>query len=173
MQEQQAETESERTININQAITTFIISDILFLFLITFCFFILFKIIIRPIKELTNLCDQMREGRLMTKTIGSDIEEIHQLTLSFDQMIGDLKDYKTRIEKANETLEVKVKERTQELEKLAATLEEKIKARTDQLQLKIEELEKFQKLAVGRELKMIEQKEEIERLNQQLGNQIK
>lgn len=43
-------------------------------------------------------------------------------------------------------------------------MEEKVKERTRELNEKVEELEKFQKLAVGRELKMIELKEEINKL---------
>lgn len=55
-----------------------------------------------------------------------------------------------------------------ELKKLQKELEEKVKERTEELQEKIEELEKFQKLAVGRELKMVELKEEIEMLKERL-----
>lgn len=47
-------------------------------------------------------------------------------------------------------------------------MEETIKARTQDLKEKIEELEKFQKIAIGRELKMIELKEEIKKLKEML-----
>lgn len=67
-----------------------------------------------------------------------------------------------------EMLEIKVKTRTKELEKERVSLEEKVKERTRELQGKIEELERFQKITVGRELKMIELKKEIERLNKEL-----
>jgi len=43
-------------------------------------------------------------------------------------------------------------------------LEEQVKERTKELQEKVEELERFHRLAVGRELKMIELKKEIEKL---------
>ena len=49
-------------------------------------------------------------------------------------------------------------------------LEEQIKDRTKELQEKVEELEKFNKLAVGRELKMIELKKEIDKLKIQIKN---
>ncbi len=168
IKEQQTQIENHQPLDIKQALTTFIISDALFLFLIAFCFIILLKIIIRPIKELTELCDQMREGQLITKTIESDIEEINQLIISFNQAISDLKEYKIKIEDANRLLEGKVEERTAELEKLTATLEEKIKERTKQLSDKIEQLEKFERITVGRELKMMEQKKEIDNLHSQL-----
>jgi PAS domain S-box-containing protein len=54
------------------------------------------------------------------------------------------------------------------LKELQAELEEKVEERTKELKLKVEELEKFHKLAVGRELKMIELKEEIEKLKSKL-----
>jgi len=51
-----------------------------------------------------------------------------------------------------------------EIKKFQESLEEQVKERTKELQDKIRELEKFQKITVGRELKMIELKKEIERL---------
>ncbi len=47
-------------------------------------------------------------------------------------------------------------------------LEEQVERKTQELQEKVEELEKFHKIAVGRELKMIELKEEIQRLKEEL-----
>jgi len=54
------------------------------------------------------------------------------------------------------------------LKELQNEMETKVKERTKELQGKIEEMEKFQKLAVGRELKMVELKEEIEKLKEEL-----
>ncbi len=51
-----------------------------------------------------------------------------------------------------------------EFKKLQQTLEKKVKERTRELQERVDELEKFHKLAVGRELKMVELKKEIEKL---------
>jgi hypothetical protein len=69
---------------------------------------------------------------------------------------------------ARDVLEIRVRARTKELQELVERQEEIIKERTKELQEKIAELEKFQKLAVGRELKMIELKQEIERLKKEL-----
>lgn len=71
------------------------------------------------------------------------------------------------IETARAVLEIKVEARTRELKELSASLEEQVAERTSSLREKIEELERFNKLTVGRELKMISLKEEIERLKKQ------
>jgi PAS domain S-box-containing protein len=55
-----------------------------------------------------------------------------------------------------------------ELKKLQRQLEQKVDERTRQLSEKINELERFNQLAVGRELKMVELKREIEKLREQL-----
>jgi len=55
-----------------------------------------------------------------------------------------------------------------EFKKLQEGLEEKVEERTQELQEKIEELERFQRLAVGRELKMVVLKEEIQKLKEEL-----
>lgn len=85
--------------------------------------------------------------------------------------LGDLKKSKTaleikteELEKMKNFLEIRVKERTKELKELAESLEEKVKVRTKELRIKMEELEKFNRLATGRELKMIELKKEIKNL---------
>ena len=54
------------------------------------------------------------------------------------------------------------------LKELQYEMETKVEERTKELQGKIEEMEKFQKLAVGRELKMIGLKEEIRELKEEL-----
>jgi len=69
---------------------------------------------------------------------------------------------------AKTVLEIRVQARTKELRELTESLNEQIKQRTKELQEKIKELEKFQKLAVGRELKMIELKKEIKNLKKSL-----
>jgi ABC-type uncharacterized transport system ATPase subunit len=82
----------------------------------------------------------------------------------------DLLNTQDNIEEERMTLEIKVSARTKELKELALGLEEKVNIRTKELQEKIDELENFQKLIIGRELKMIELKSEIKKLNEKLAN---
>jgi len=72
------------------------------------------------------------------------------------------------IEEAKAVLEIKIVARTKELRELTESLDEQVKQRTKELQEKLEELEKFHKLTVGRELKMIDLKEEIKKLQKEL-----
>jgi C4-dicarboxylate-specific signal transduction histidine kinase len=73
------------------------------------------------------------------------------------------------VEEARKVLEIKVKARTRELQDLTERQEDIIEERSRETRERMEELEKFQKLSVGRELKMIELKEEIKALKNQLG----
>lgn len=61
-------------------------------------------------------------------------------------------------------LEIRIKAKTRALRELNETLEDQVEIRTKELQEQIDELEKWRKLAVGRELKMADLKEEIGKL---------
>jgi hypothetical protein len=73
------------------------------------------------------------------------------------------------IEEARKVLEIKVMARTRELQDLTEKQEDIIEERSKESRERVEELEKFQKLSIGRELKMIELKEEIKELKNQFG----
>ena len=68
------------------------------------------------------------------------------------------------LEKNKIELEIKVSERTKQLFDLNKNLEDEVQKRTTELKSKLLELKKFNKIAIGRELRMVELKEEIKRL---------
>ena len=78
----------------------------------------------------------------------------------------DLLDVQDEIEMAKAALEIRVRARTIELKNLTENLEGQVKERTGELREKVKEMERFNMLATGRELKMVELKKEIKKLNQ-------
>jgi hypothetical protein len=77
---------------------------------------------------------------------------------------------KALLEEAKTVLEIKVRARTHELKELVENQEKIIQEKTKELQEKIDELERFRKIAVGRELKMVELKEKVKELEKELEN---
>jgi nitrate/nitrite-specific signal transduction histidine kinase len=106
----------------------------------------------KPLDKLVSIIDYIREKKDLSKKV--DIEtkdELGNLASAFNEMIEDLKKSKKELENYSKTLEKKVKERTKELES------------------KNEELKEFNKMAVGRELKMVELKKRIKELEKELS----
>ncbi len=66
------------------------------------------------------------------------------------------------LEGSKQVLEIRVAAKTKELRELADELEKKVEDRTRELEEKVDELERINKLMVGREIKMIELKENLE-----------
>jgi len=92
--------------------------------------------------------------------------ELFKTYENLEKRSRDLNKAKDELEEAKSSLEIKVKARTKELEELTQGLEEKVKERTKEIEKKVEELKKFNKLAVDRELKMIQLKKEIKILKE-------
>ena len=129
---------------------------------------LILRSIVDPLKKMTAACEEVRRGNLDVKIPVITKTEIGELADTFNAMIKDLKESHAALEEAKGILEIKVQARTQELRELVGSQEEIIQERTKEIQEKMKELERFNKLAVGRELKMIELKKEIERLKKEI-----
>lgn len=158
----------EMAVNISNA-WIIISSTIVFILLLAILFTVLFTAnILKPLRDLLDAVSEVKKGNLDVRVEVKTRDEIEELANQFNIMISELKLARELLEEEKEILEIKVKARTRELEELAKNLEQKVKERTKELEEKIGELEKFHKLTVGRELKMIELKKRLEKLEKEL-----
>jgi len=95
-----------------------------------------------PIKLLDSYAKEVAKGNLSVHSQITTGDEIGSLSNSFDTMVSSLKDH-------------------------TEGLEDKISERTLELQNKIEELENFKKAVVGRELRIIELKNQVKQLREE------
>ncbi|MBU4350901.1 hypothetical protein L6250_02075 [Candidatus Parcubacteria bacterium] len=94
---------------------------------------------------------------------------VNFVTMNLQKHFMSLLEAQEEIEKTKAALEIKITERTRELKDLTNSLDSQVREKTKKLQEKVEELERFNKLVIGRELKMLELKKEIEELKKELG----
>ena len=128
-------------------------------------------VILAPIAgvEKDDISISITEDVLVIKGERETREEISLITNDeFTEVIEYLRQMQEKLEDAKISLEIKVKARTEELGRLTEQQEEIIQERVKEIQKRAEDMERFQKLAVGRELKMIELKREIEKLKEEL-----
>jgi len=124
--------------------------------------------ITKPIQVLTQGAEEISKGnldhRIKTETEG----ETRELANTFNQMAENLQHSRDKLKEAKKSLEVQVKARTKELRELNEELEERVQKRTQEMQKRVNELERFHRLTVGREMKMMELKDEIKELKKKL-----
>jgi hypothetical protein len=72
------------------------------------------------------------------------------------------------LEENNATLEIKIAGRIKELKELSENLGQQVEERTKELQEKVEELERINRLAIGRELRMVELKQKLRELEEKI-----
>jgi len=140
---------------------------LLTLILIGFLSVLYGRYLIGSINKLIKGAKKIAKGNYAVKINIKTGDELEVLGETFNKMAGELKGQSEALQEAKSTLEIKVKARTSELRELAKSLDEKVKQRTKELQKRVEELERFHSLTVGRELKMIELKKEIKKLQKE------
>lgn len=135
--------------------------------------FLVFRFILNPLQIIKGGIKKFSRGRFEEKIELETRDELEDLANTFNEMAEDLRKSHRALEEAKTVLEIKVEARTKELRELAESLEEKVKERTKEIQERVEELERFQRVAVGRELKMVELKKRIKELGKKLKKEIK
>lgn len=128
------------------------------------------RLFLSPLNALQRGMQRARQGNLDIVLPTAIAAEIGDLAQSFNGMLLDLRHTQANLQETNTVLEIKVNARTRELRELANRLEAKAQERTEELQSRVKELEKFRRFIVGRELKMMELKKELKRLQQSQEN---
>ncbi|MCD6232918.1 HAMP domain-containing protein [bacterium] len=151
--------------------TTWIIAgtSFIFIFLIT----VLLAVnstsrLVIPIRKLVKVVSQVTKGNLQVKAKIKRNDEIGQLASAFNEMVVKLREARNRLEDERTVLEIQVNARTRQLREQAEALKKENEEKTKDLKERLEELERFHKLTVGRELRMIELKQEIKKLKKEL-----
>ncbi len=172
-------------VKIDQAEVLSPINDLLKFFLFLVLFIILFvvviafsigKLIFRPISELTVFAGNLQKGDFSQRVHIISKDEIGTLGNAFNTMAEKLQEVHhgleqkvqertLELEKMKNSLEVQVSERTVDLENLKNNLEKEVSERTKELNTKVNDLEVINRAMIGRELKMVELKKEIEKLS--------
>lgn len=146
-----------------------VITSILIVVAVGLAFLILFEIaVMKPLRNIQSVMKKIEEGAYGVKIKQSKFQEMQEFIRSLNNTLQRIQRERESIKDAKSVLEIRVQARTRELQMLADGLEQKVQQRTKELEGKIGELERFQKLAVGRELKMVELKQEIKHLREQL-----
>jgi len=151
--------------------------------------------ITEPIVRLHHGTEEIISGNLDYRVGTRAEDEIGQLSRAFDEMTANITESRKELEEYSQSLEGMVEERTAELDKKIAEAEPQRlatlnlaldlgeankrmeleiaerKSAEENLEERTAELERFNKLAVGRELKMIELKKEINARLEELGRE--
>ncbi|HLG25110.1 MAG TPA: HAMP domain-containing protein [Candidatus Nanoarchaeia archaeon] len=138
------EKSSQRVMDYILYILVFIVMGIAICFILISL--LLNKLILRDIYQLKKSTIEIQKGNLDAKIEVNSKDEIGELAGAFESM------------------RLAIKKQQDELEGYSKNLERKVEDRTQELRTKNEELEKFNKIAVGRELKMLELKNKIAEL---------
>ncbi|HEX9973538.1 MAG TPA: cache domain-containing protein [bacterium] len=106
----------------NQVVFTFMIVATLGFFLIVGISYLITRSITKPLSEMVSVTQSIATGDLDRRIVVKSKDEIGQLALSFNKMVASLRKMRAELENWANTLEQKVKERTEELAAMQNTL---------------------------------------------------
>jgi len=113
----------------------------------------------RPLSKLRDAAAEIGKGNLNTQIDLQLNDEIGQLADSFNKMTADLKNTTTSVDNLNAANQ-QLQASQQQLEAMNGQLQDEITERKQAT----EEMERFNRLAVGRELRMVELKKQVNAL---------
>ena len=117
------------------------------MFLIIYVFFFGFAAgqnLASPIRKLLQRADSLSKGDLKSRFYSKDKDELGELAKAFNKIAEEFEQAKVESEITENSVDIKVKARTQGLEETIYALEQKVKNRTAELQKALGDLEKLQ-----------------------------
>jgi len=128
-----------------------------FLFLSIYIFLFGFAVgqnIASPLEKLLKRAIELSRGDLKTRVYLETKDELGELSRVFNKIAQDLEESKNANLVAEETIDIKVKARTQSLEETIYALEQKVKNRTIELDKAIGEIEKVRQELKSKETEL-------------------
>jgi len=114
------------------------------------------------------MADVLEKNKIELEKNNKELQSVNEELKKHDEALGKKVAERTAdLQVERDNLEKKIAERTAELTGLNKNLEERVRERTDELQKKVLELSKFNRIAVNRELKMVELKKKLKDIENQ------
>jgi methyl-accepting chemotaxis protein len=126
-----------------------------------------------PVKKLLERANELSKGNLSTRVYLETKDEIAELAKVFNKLAEELQESRTKEERAEKSVDIKVKAKTQELEETINALEQKVQNRTIELQKMLADLDKFKEDAKTKETEAIQLREEVSKLQKNSGRAVK
>lgn len=121
-----------------------------------------------PIRKLLKRADELSKGNLKTRVYLETKDEFGELATIINRIADELEETYSAGERAEQSVDIKVKARTQSLEEVISALEQKVKNRTIELEKMIAESNKLKDETKNRESEVTELKMELGKLKEEV-----
>ena len=137
---------------------------IVFLFLAIYLFLFGFAIgerVSLPVKKILQRATELSKGDLKSRIYLGDKDELGELAKVFNKIAEELENSRLEAGKTENSVNIKVKARTESLEETIKALEQKVGNRALELDKIINESKKMQEIAAKKEMEALELKNEL------------
>ncbi len=114
-----------------------------------------------PVKKILQRATELSEGDLKSRIYLGDKDELGELAKVFNKIAEELENSRLNAEKTENSVDIKVKARTESLEETIKALEQKVRNRALELEKIIYESKKMQEISSKKELEAGELKKEL------------